>query len=150
MDMLSDLIRRERFYYADCIALGHARVIGYTVAGSRLHLNAATRIDESDLTDIVETFSIEIAGATYAGGEGVAHGSCGFFYKRTGDRLNWAVMSTESDPFFAARRVDGGIAFLSRGGDEWVVPGDDVASLRIDRRDAGRFQGDASLARRVK
>lgn len=133
MDTLADLIRSESFFYADCIALSRTRVIGYTIAGARLALDDLIGIDESDVTDAFERFSIEIDGAIYAGGEGASHGSYGFFYKRTGNHVDWVVMSTTLDPFVAARRTDGAIAFVTQAGDAWVVSADDVVNLRIDR-----------------
>ncbi len=133
MDTLADLIRDESLFQADCIAFSRTRVTGYTVAGSRLDLDEAIEIDVSEVTDAFERFSIEIDGVTYAGGEGASHGSYGFFYKRTGHRVDWIVMSTTSDPFVAGRRAGGAIAFMTQAGHEWVVSGDDVANLRIDR-----------------
>lgn len=133
MDTLADLIRSESLFYADCIALSRTRVIGYTIAGARLALDDTIGVEESDVTDAFERFSVEIDGATYAGGEGTSHGSYGFFYKRTGNDVDWVVMSTTSDPFVAARHTDSGIAFVTQAGDAWVLSADDVANLRIVR-----------------
>ncbi|WP_124483505.1 hypothetical protein [Burkholderia stagnalis] len=60
--VLSDLISNGQFFRIDCIALGPARVIGYTVAVARLDLNAAIHIDKSDLTYIFRKFRSQSRG----------------------------------------------------------------------------------------
>lgn len=56
MGVLSDLMSNGQFFRIDCMALGPARVIGYTVPGARLDLKAAIHIDKSDLTYIFRKF----------------------------------------------------------------------------------------------
>ncbi|WP_152036636.1 hypothetical protein [Burkholderia pyrrocinia] len=121
----------EKFYCVDCIVVGQSSVFGYKIISGQPKIDGALHIKSDCLTNIFQNFSVDIAGATYVGGEVAAHGSCGFFYKRTGDVLNWALMSLDSEPFVLVEKIDGGVAFLSSVGRKWVVRGNDMENVRI-------------------
>ncbi|MBW8724510.1 MAG: hypothetical protein JF625_05050 [Inquilinus limosus] len=126
-----DLVRREELFYEDCVVLADSRIIGFRVSDGEFVLGEELPEDALDTTDIFANFSIEIDGALYVGGEAAAHGSCGFFYKMTGGRLDWALMSLESEPFVGVERCDGGVRFLAASGAAWIVRGDDVTRIQI-------------------
>lgn len=127
------LFNGEEFVYADCIALDQSTLVGYRVAGDRLEISRDVPIDESDLTGVFQNFSVEIDGATYAGGEVAAHGSGGFFYKKVGAHIDWAVMSLEAGPFVGVERCNDEVRFLTDTGSRWVVKSDDLTSITIQR-----------------
>ena len=131
--IVSDLIRREQFFHSDCIAVNSFGIMGYKFTNGQFEIEPDVSIDESDLTDILQNFSVEIDGASYVGGEASAHGSCGFFYKMTGDSLSWALMSLESNPFIGVEVHGGSARFLSSSGVTWVVPSDDLKMLYIEK-----------------
>jgi hypothetical protein len=127
------MLAREQFVCADCVwAAG--RFVAFRVVGDAVVLDESIPLDRGDLTDVFTTFSHEADGAIYGGGEAAAHGSCGFFFKRTGARLDWALMSLASDPFVGVETAPGQVRFRSRCGDEWIVEHDDPAHTRIVRR----------------
>jgi hypothetical protein len=122
---------REQFFYADCIVTSQSDVIGYKIINGQPEVDWSVRVEKDELTDIFQNFSTNIAGSTYVGGEASAHGSCGFFYKKTGDVLNWALMSLDSEPFVSVEEIQGGIAFISSAGHKWVVLGDNIEGVHI-------------------
>jgi hypothetical protein len=128
---VNDLIRQEEFFYADCIAIDHLRIVGYNIKDCEIEIDENIPINRSDLTNIFQNFSVEVDGSNYVGGEASAHGSCGFFYKKTGDFLNWALMSLDSDPFISVEVCRGSVRFLSSSGVTWVVPDDDVTQVYL-------------------
>jgi hypothetical protein len=132
VDILRELLCREQFFYADCIVAGQSDVIGYRISNGKLEADLCVCIEKDDLTDIFQNFTTNIAGSTYVGGEASAHGSCGFFYKKTGDILNWALMSLDSEPFVSVEKIQDGIAFVSSSGHRWVVLGDNIKDVHID------------------
>jgi hypothetical protein len=107
-------------------------VVGYKIVEGRLDIDGSARVDDGNLTDIYQNFSVDMADSTYVGGEASAHGSCGFFYKRTGNILNWALMSLDSNPFVSVEEIDNGVAFISNTGHRWIVHGDHIEDLRIE------------------
>jgi hypothetical protein len=131
VDILGGLLYREQFFYADCIVTSQSDVIGYKIINGQPEVDWSVRVEKDELTDIFQNFSTNIAGSTYVGGEASAHGSCGFFYKKTGDVLNWALMSLDSEPFVSFEEIQGGIAFISSAGHKWVVLGDNIEGVHI-------------------
>jgi hypothetical protein len=131
VDILGGLLYREQFFYADCIVTSQSDVIGYKIINGQPEVDWSVRVEKDELTDIFQNFSTNIAGSTYVGGEASAHGSCGFFYKKTGDVLNWALMSLDSEPFVSVEEIQGGIAFISSAGHKWVVLGDNIEGVHI-------------------
>ena len=127
------LLDREEFIYADCIALDRSTLVAYKVVGERLQVCRDVSIDESDLTSVFQNFSVEIEGATYAGGEVAAHSSGGFFFKKIGSHVAWAVMSLEAGAFVGVERCDDEIRFMTDTGCRWAVKDDDLANITIQR-----------------
>lgn len=125
------LLNGEEFIYADCIALNQSTLVGYRIAGDRLEISRDIPVDEADLTGVFQNFSVEIDGATYVGGEVAAHSSGGFFYKKVGNHVDWAVMSLEAGPFVGVERSDDEIRFLTDEGARWIVRSDDLANITI-------------------
>lgn len=82
VDILQEILYRERFFCADCIAINQSDVIGYKIRNGRPEIDRLIHIKMDNLTDIFQNFSTDIAGSTYVGGEASAHGSCGFFTKK--------------------------------------------------------------------
>jgi hypothetical protein len=128
----SDLFDRELFYCADCVLNGQLEVIGYRLIKGQPRIDRSIQVGRGDLTDVFLNFSVEIDRATYAGGEASAHGSCGFFYKKTAGRLIWAAMSMESSPFISVDIFCNRVAFLSSTGHKWVVNENDIFSLHVE------------------
>lgn len=108
-----------------------SRIFGFSVSDGKFVIGEELSEGALDTTDIFANFSIEIDGALYVGGEASAHGSCGFFYRMTGGRLDWALMSLESEPFVGVERCEGGVRFLAASGAAWIVRGDDVTRIQI-------------------
>ncbi|OWJ61386.1 hypothetical protein [Inquilinus limosus] len=133
-----DLVRREEFFYADCVLTPDSRIIGFSVSDGAFVIGEDLSTDDLDTTDIFGNFRIEIDGALYVGGEASAHGSCGFFYKMTGGHVDWALISLESEPFVGVERCDGGVRFLAASGAAWIVRGDDVTRIHIQPGPGGR------------
>jgi hypothetical protein len=126
-----ELIRRERLPYANCIADEYGRFVSFSIVDNRVVLNATEGVDMSDTTDVVSNFLINIDGSVYGGGEGSAHGSCGFFYKMTNEKIDWALMSLESNPFVNATQVGNDISFLSTSGLNWIVPNGKISNTYL-------------------
>lgn len=129
----NDLIKNEEFFCADCVVIGSESVRGYTLENNKIKVDKSIIVDENDMTDIFQNFSVESNGVCYAGGEASAHGSCGFFFKRTGDRLDWALMSQESNPFVGVNIEHDRVSFVSTSGAKWVVHRDDIANVMIEK-----------------
>jgi hypothetical protein len=137
---VDNLLNEGNLFYEDCILVGNSTPIGFHRVDNRIVIDELGTIDESDLTDIAYLFSREIDGSTYAGGEGFNHGSYGFFLKRTGDVLNWALMSLESNPFAQVEIDKGSVRFLSTSGETWVVPDDDITRVLVEAGNPDYFQ----------
>ncbi|MCY0911389.1 hypothetical protein [Massilia antarctica] len=127
------LIARGEFFYADCIAINSSQIVGYEIKNHKIEIDHQIPVDISDLTDIFPNFSVEMGESTYVGGEAASHGSCGFFYKKTQDVLNWALISTESNPFINVEVHQESIRFLTSSGFTWIVPGDNIKAVYIER-----------------
>ena len=125
------MIRNEEFYYSDCVIAGSSPVAAYEFCGDRISITEGNPVDEDDLTLIFQRFSIDVGNSSYVGGEASAHGSCGFFYKMTGDSLNYALMTLEQGPFVAVDLSDGVAVFLSEQGSRWIVRGDDIINVQV-------------------
>jgi hypothetical protein len=136
----SDLIGDEMFVFADCIMLSSLKIVRYTTVGQHLVLGDELLIDETDLTELMPHFSVDVGSSRYIGGEAAAHGSGGFFYKTTGQVLDWALMSEDSNPFVSVAVQGDSVRFLSSLGYTWVVPGDDITRVFIDTERAASFQ----------
>lgn len=130
-DILHDILLREQFFCADCIVIGKSDVIGYRIKDGQPEVDRSIRIAEDDLTDVFQNFSVNIAGSVYVGGEASAHGSCGFFYKKTNDVLDWALMSLDSEPFVSLEKIHDGVAFVSSSGRKWLVCGNNIENVKI-------------------
>ena len=128
----ADLIEREQFFYANCLVIGPAEILGSELINNKIEMDRAAQIDTSDLTEVFGNFQSEIDGAVYSGGEATAHGSCGFFCKKTEGRLDWALMSLDSEPFVDVECSGGDIRFLSGSGSVWVVEGGDITRIHIE------------------
>ena len=129
----SGLIGDEEFFYANCILLKSGEVLGYSPKNGRIEIDPGVSFDGSDLTDLMQMFRVDVDGSSYVGGEGSAHGSCGFFYKKTGDGVDWALISQESNPFIGVEFEGSKARFLSSSGAEWVVPEDDITRVYTEK-----------------
>jgi hypothetical protein len=132
----SELLRGETFVHADCPWLGD-RFVPFHVAAGKVVVEEQGTVDVDDLTDAFTTFELHAGDATYGGGEASSHGSCGFFFKRRRDRIEWAVMSLESEPFIGAEMSSDTVSFRTQSGDTWVVHEDSPARIRIVRASSG-------------
>jgi hypothetical protein len=128
----NEMLAREQFVCADCVWID-GRLVAFRIVDDAVVLDASIPVDRDDLTHVFAKFFRQVDGATYGGGEASAHGSCGFFFKRTGQGLDWALMSLASDPFIGVQAAPGQLRFRSQSGDEWVVEHDDPARTRIVR-----------------
>ena len=126
-----DILEKGEFFYADCIVTDQSEVLSYMVMNSRIETDRIAEIDINVTTSIFQNFSVSIEDSVYVGGEAAAHGSCGFFYKKTGDVLNWFLMSTESDPFVSVDIIGNDVVFLSESGCKWFVCGGNIKSVVI-------------------
>ena len=124
--------RVDEFVYANCVWLGD-RFVACRIVGDRVVLDDRVAVDVDDRADACTLFVDEVDGVSYGGGESTAHGSCGFFFKKTGHRLDWALFSLESDPFVGVEIAPGQVRFISQSRDAWVVEQDDVGCARIVR-----------------
>ena len=70
-----ELLEQEKFYCANCIATGAFKVEAYELYGSGLRIAADTKIDPEDLTDVGQSFLVQIGESFYGGGEAIAHRS---------------------------------------------------------------------------
>lgn len=131
------LLEREEFYYANCIVIGGLEPVGYVIEGGRLRVAGDIATDWDGLTGICETFSAQLGGSLYGGGEAFAHGSCGYFFKRSNGVLNWVVMSLDAGPFIGVVPCAGGVRFLASGGSRWTIIGDDVAGSCVEALHSG-------------
>ncbi|WP_175722023.1 hypothetical protein [Burkholderia anthina] len=130
-DILHDILLAERFFCADCVVIGKSGVVGYRIKDGQPEMDRSIRVAEDDLTDVFQNFAVTVAGSIYVGGEASAHGSCGFFYKKTNDVLDWALMSLDSEPFVSLEKIRDGVAFVSSSGRKWVVRGDNIEDVEI-------------------
>lgn len=128
---VNKLLNNEEFFDFDCIVRSHSRPVAYTVVENRIQVDCHAIVDETDLTSVFQNFSKVIDGVTYAGGEAASHGSYGFFYKRTGDTLDWALMSTDSNPFVDVSVDGNNVHFVSSSGQIWMVKIDNPSDVQI-------------------
>ncbi|MDE9430801.1 hypothetical protein [Xenorhabdus bovienii] len=128
---VDELVSREEFYSSDCIFIKGSGLFGYRLENNNFIFDSEIHIDEDNLTDIFANFSSEYNDAVYVGGEASSHGSCGFFYKKKNECIDWLLMSSESDPFVNVIFDKGSISFLSSSGYAWVVSNDDILSVKI-------------------
>jgi hypothetical protein len=128
----SEMLARWEFVYADCI-WRDGRFIAFEIVGDRVVLDPQAAVDLSNSTDVFPNFTVDIDGATYVGGEASSHGSCGFFFKRVGERLDWMVVSTLSEPFVGVEREGSRLRFRTQLGDRWIVDGDSLDRITIER-----------------
>jgi len=127
-----ELLAQWEFVHADCV-WRDGRFTAFEIVGDRLVLDPQTPVDTSNLTDVFPNFTVDFSGATYVGGEASSHGSCGFFFKRIGERLEWMLFSTTSEPFVGVE-VDGArLRFRTQLGDVWIVDGDSLDRILIER-----------------
>jgi hypothetical protein len=126
-------LRSEQFIYADCVWFD-GRFVAYDVVGEQVVLDERAPLDTDDLADAFSLFSKQAGGTTYGGGESSAHGSCGFFFKRGGHGLEWALFSRGSDPFVDVEVMPSEVRFRSQSGDVWIVERDEVGRTRIERK----------------
>lgn len=129
---VDNLIRQDNLLFDDCVVVGNSKVIGFSRIDKRIVIDETIVIDASDLSDIDYLFSQEIDGSNYAGGEASDHGSYGFFFKKTGDVLDWALMSTGSNPFCQVEVGSGSVRFLSTSGEAWIVPDNDITKVFVE------------------
>jgi hypothetical protein len=128
-----EMLRNEQFVYANCVWFD-GRFVAYDLDGDQVVLDERAPLDTNDLVDAFSQFNRHVDGATYAGGESTAHGSCGFFFKRGARGLEWALFSLESDPFVDVEVTPSQARFRSQSGDVWIVERDEVNHARIERR----------------
>lgn len=129
---VDNLIHHENLFFTDWILIGSSKILGFHRVEHRIVVDELVTIDESDLSVIGYLFSVEIEGCNYSGGEAAEHGSYGFFLKKTGDVLDWALMSTESNPFCQVEVGSGIVRFLSTSGETWAVPDDDITKVFVE------------------
>jgi hypothetical protein len=133
IDTVDGLLDHGEFYYANCIVFGRADVVAYQIRNHKIEIERITNIDANSITDLGYMFSTMIEDSMYAGGEGTAHGSFGFFYKKTGADLDWLLTSTISNPFVAVHKNSDDIEFLSSSGQKWIVHGGDIGNVTISK-----------------
>ncbi len=126
------MLRRGEFVHADCVWFDR-RFVAYRVDGDRIVLDEGIALDTEDLADACALFARQVGDASYGGGESCAHGSYGFFFKRSAAGLDWALFSHASDPFVDVEVGPTQVRFRSQSGDEWIVEGDAVGCTRIER-----------------
>ena len=127
-----EMLRAEAFVDANCVWLGD-RFLAYRIVGDRLVPDDRVVLDTAHRADACALFAEEVDGVTYGGGESASHGAYGFFFKRTGRHLDWALFSHESDPFVGVEVGPEEVRFRAQSGDAWVVERDSVACVRIVR-----------------
>ncbi len=135
MSDADEMLKSGQFVYADCVWVGD-RFVAYDIVDDQLVLNEEAVLDVNDLADACAYFIENVDGVTYGGGESTAHGSCGFFFKRGPQGLEWALFALESDPFVGVEASPSQARFLSQSGDVWIVENDAVDRTRIERRTA--------------
>ena len=126
------MLRDEEFVHADCVWLDR-RFVAYRVVDDAVVLDEHVELDTSARVDACATFTRQIDGVTYGGGESAGHGSYGFFFKRGTAGLDWALFSYDADPFIDVEVGQTQVRFRSQSGDEWIVEGDAVGRTRIER-----------------
>lgn len=141
---VNNLLNQENLFFDNCILTRASNLIGFHIDADKVILDSELTIDQFELSAIGYHFSVEINGSVYAGGEGLNHGSYGFFYKKTDGKLNWALMALESNPFASVMVLQNEVRFLSTSGLAWVVPGDDIANVFIVNDDALKFFPESS------
>lgn len=129
----SELLRREEFVYANCFLVRNSTFVSYRLDQDRVVIDRVAYFDPSNLTSVFNNFSCQIGDSTFAGGEAAGHGSGGYFYRKTGDRVAWVVMSIDSGPFVDVDVFGGDVVFLSAEGTRWIVRNGDVTSIYIQR-----------------
>lgn len=129
------LLEQEKFYCANCIATGAFNVEAYELDGGRPRIAADTKIDPENLTDVGQSFLVRVGESFYGGGEAIAHGSYGYFFKRSDGELKWAVMSLDLGPFIGVEPCENGVRFIASDGSRWEIIGDDVFGSHVE---AGR------------
>jgi len=128
---VDELLNNEEFFNVDCLVIGQSQPVAYTVTENRIVVDSHAICDETDLTSVFQKFAKTINGVTYAGGEAASHGSYGFFCRRTGKKLDWALMSTQSNPFVDVSVDEGDVRFVSSSGQVWIVENDRLSDVRI-------------------
>ena len=128
---VNKLISEEKFFYADCVIIDDDSIIEFKVKKGSIELLNGLSPSELETTDIFNRFILDYKGSTYCAGEAAAHGSCGFFYKKTGNILDWALVSTESEPFIEIIISNRLLNFRSQSGATWIVSNDDIRNLII-------------------
>lgn len=128
---VNTLLCNENLFYANCIAT-NALISSFSVIENKILLDGDDVVDFSNLADICHIFLVEHDGSQYGGGEALNHGSYGFFYKKTGHVLDWALMSLESNPFVQVRICEKEARFSASSGLIWIVPSNEIAKVYID------------------
>lgn len=128
-----DVLNREEFFYADCICIDNEKPVKFEIRDNRVLIHEDIPIGELEIADIFQRFLSNIDGVSYGGGESSAHGSCGYFYKKTGEVLNWILMCLDSDPFVSVEKREDVVCFLSASGVVWAVPNDQIKQTRLER-----------------
>ncbi|AZK64776.1 hypothetical protein [Pectobacterium versatile] len=116
-----ELVKKEEFYYSDLIYIKGSGFLEYTIANNGLVFNKKNQIKGVELTDIFANSTSESNGSIYVCGECSAHSSCGFFYKKTNENIDWFLMSLEFGPFVNIIKNDREIRFLSEENSGFIV-----------------------------
>jgi len=124
MTAADEVLQSGRFVHADCMWVCD-RFIAYRLEQQAIVPEPDIVVDGQDLTDVFPLFTEQHGDVTYGGGEAAAHGSCGFFFRRSAAGLDWALMSLDSEPFVGVELERDRARFRSRSGVAWVV---DLAS----------------------
>lgn len=139
---LEKLIGEGELPFSNCIASKSSPLLGFDVRNHCIEVDRHARFDEVESTYLFPIFSIDVGDASYVGGEVAAHGSGGFFYKKTKGVVEWVLMATESNPFVGVVVHPACARFLTSSGVVWVVPDDNIQMTFIEK--------DASSATRRK
>jgi len=120
MTAADEMLHSGRFVHADCMWV-RERFVAYRLEQQVIVPEPDAVVDAEDLTDVFPLFTVHDGDATYGGGEAAAHGSCGFFFRRSASGLDWALMSLDSEPFVGVELERDRAIFRSRSAASWIV-----------------------------
>lgn len=130
---LEKLIGEGEFPFSNCTASKSSPLLGFDVRDHRIEVDLHARFDDVEFTYLFPIFSIDVGDASYVGGEVAAHGSGGFFYKKSKGEVEWVLVATESNPFVGVVVQHACARFLTSSGFVWVVPNDNIQMTFIEK-----------------
>ncbi len=127
------IVRRREFVFTDCLVVG-GRVYEYGWDAERLLLGGEVSVDSGEygLAGFAELGRLDVGSITYSFGSTMALRSSGYFMKMVGDRLAWLLVCTDSEAFTDVVARRDGVEFVSRLGERWVVPAEDVTAVFVE------------------